>query len=196
VAPSPTKPLQSHHAPTDYVLLGYCCIRTCAVASSRNSQQLNQNNTMPFAIYNSQESKRLPLYKGMLSSSRFQPFPANLRSSDPEIQQNLWDNPLFEEAVSRIRLLHEFSLDHERCSQQEAKLTALAACSKKDSTSQLLFDVMVLWSKKMLKVRSLSEIMEKCTQEMGSKLVPAPFKSSNPPCAETPYSESLVCTIM
>ena len=150
---------------------------------------------MPFAIHN-QEGIRLPLHKGMLSSSRFQPFPANLRSPDPEFQQNLWENPLFEEAVSRIRLLHQFSLDHDRCSQQEAKLTALAACSKKDSTSQLLFDVMVLWSKKMLKVRSLSEIMDKCTQEIGSKLVPAPFKSSNPPSAETPYSECLVCICM
>jgi hypothetical protein len=80
-------------------------------------------------------------------------------------------------------------LDHEGCIHQGAQLAAVAECSKKDSMSQLLLDMMVLWEKKMLKVRSLSQIMEKCTQEMGSKLASAPPKSSNPPSAETPYSE-------
>jgi hypothetical protein len=119
----------------------------------------------------------------------FEPFPANLRSSNPQFPQNFAQNPLFAEAVLRIRLLHEMSLDHEGCIHQGAQLAAVAECSKKDSMSQLLLDMIVLWEKKMLKVRSLSQIMEKCTQEMGSKLASAPSKSSNPPSAETPYSE-------
>jgi hypothetical protein len=145
---------------------------------------------MPFVIQD-HAGIPLPLHKKMPCSIRFQPFSANLHSSASvqQFQQHLSDNPFFVEAASRIRLLHEFSLDQDSQIHQEAKLSALAKVSKKDSVSQLLLDMMVLWEKKMLKVKSLSQIMESCTQEMGSKLVCTPSASSNPISAETPYSK-------
>jgi hypothetical protein len=47
---------------------------------------------------------------------------------------------------------------------------------------------MRLWGKKMLKVKALCEIMRNCTEEICSKVVLVPSKSSNPRSTETPYT--------
>ena len=148
---------------------------------------VNFYRKMPFVIQD-KVSVPLTLGKKLPKVLLFQPFVASLRVSDPYFPSDLSKNPLFVEAVVRIRLFHELSLHPDGCVDQQEKLAALAQCAPQNSTSKLLLDIMSLWGKKMLKVKSLSEIMLRCTHEMGSKLIISPSKSSNPRCAETPYT--------
>lgn len=143
---------------------------------------------MPFVIEDQMEMLPLPFPKKLPCGLHFQPFHAHLRISTPLSQDNLTENPLFAEAIARIRLLHKFTMDPDERNHQEAQLDALAACAPQDSTSQLLLDLMSLWGKKIHKVKSLCEIMEKCNREMSTKLTLSPSNASKARSAETPYT--------
>ena len=141
---------------------------------------------MPFAIHNQVGAPlELQILPGNL---HFQSFCANLRSCDLQCQTDLTENPIFVEAASRIRRFHEFSSGKHWTVDDEAKLTALAVAAPKDSTSQLLLDIMNLWGKKIQKVNALSEIMGTCANEIGSKAIMTTSKARNQHNAETPYT--------
>jgi hypothetical protein len=142
---------------------------------------------MPFVIKDRVEV--LPSIPRKLPSSlHFQPFFAQLRCSDQIFHENLTLNPLFVEGIARIRLLHDLLMDCDGRIHQEAQLATLAECAPPDSTSKFLLDLMSLWGKKMHKVKSLCEIMDKCTREMSTKVTSSPNMAHNPRSAETPYT--------
>ena len=142
---------------------------------------------MPFVV-RAQVGAPLPLHKILPDHLQFRPFCANLRSCNLQCHTDLTENPIFVEAALRIRRFHELSLDENQFFNHESKLATLAAAAPKDSTSQLLLDIMSLWGKKMLKVKALSEIMGSCADEIGSKAMLIPSKTPNQHSAETPYT--------
>jgi hypothetical protein len=175
--------LHGAHSLTDLQfvwILAAPVIRQCFICE-------NQFQTMPY-IVEIQVGMQLPFPRIPPSSLQFEPFFAQLRHSDLRLHTDVSQNPLFLESVARIRLFHELSLDHDMCIHQEAKLAALAERAPQNSVSQLLLDMMSLWGKKMIKIKSLCEIMEKCTREMSAKITLPPTNANNPRSAETPYT--------
>jgi hypothetical protein len=142
---------------------------------------------MPFVVQD-EVGRLLSLPRKNLSSLHFQPFSAQIRSFHPSLNQNLTQNILFAECIARIRSLHELSLDLDRQIHQEDHLAAIADRAPQNSISKLLLDLMSLWGKKMHKVKSLCEIMEKCSREISSKVTLVPTSASNPRSADTPYT--------
>jgi hypothetical protein len=149
---------------------------------------------MPFVIYD-QVGASLSLLQILPCNLHFQPFCANLRSCNLECQKDLTKNPIFAEAESRIRRFHEFSWEENRSIDHQAKLAALADAAPKDSTTQLLLDILMLWDRKAAKLKALSEIMGSCANEIDSKAMLSPSKTPNPHIADTPYTLVSTMTI-